>query len=339
MNTEERIKLLVRLGAFMQSDDAEWQAVKHRASVVNAWFTPPFIERAANNIAQEFLQAEKLQMLQRQYPLATPPRPARVGLVMAGNIPMVGFHDLMSVFITGHIAVVKPSSKDDILIPFLMKKMRQWHPEAAGYLEEANLLKDCDAYIATGSNQSAVHFEYYFRNQPHIIRRNRTSVAILSGDESAAELDGLADDVHLFFGLGCRNVTKIYVPAGYTFEKLLEAFEKYHDFANHTKYKNNYDYNLALLMLNRRPYLTNGSILLVEDPLLFSRISQLHYEVYDDAEKLISELKQNPDVQAIVGRGEIAFGEAQCPGICQFADGVDTIDFLMSVQQKEIRKS
>jgi len=190
------------------------------------------------------------------------------------------------------------------------------------------MLKGCDAYIATGSNNSARYFDYYFSKYPHIIRRNRSSVAILDGTETAIELERLADDVHLYFGLGCRNVTKLLVPAGYDFVPLLEAARKYARFADHNKYRNNYDYQLALLLLNSRFYMTNESLLLVESEAVFSPVSQLNYGFYTDRAALLPSLKNNPDIQCIVGKGFIPFGQAQSPALGDFADGVDTLRFL-----------
>ena len=194
------------------------------------------------------------------------------------------------------------------------------------------MLKGCDAYIATGSNNSARYFDYYFSKYPHIIRRNRTSVAILTGYESAAELDKLADDVNLYYGLGCRNVTKIYVPENYDFVPLLASFKKYIDFADHNKYKNNYDYQLAILLLNNKYYMTNGAILLVENEAFFSAISQLHYEFYTgDPATISAGLQNNRDIQCVIGNGYINFGQAQSPGLADFADGVDTMGFLLGL--------
>jgi hypothetical protein len=190
------------------------------------------------------------------------------------------------------------------------------------------MIRNCDAYIATGSNNSSRYFEYYFKKYPSIIRRNRTSVAILTGKESDEELSKLADDVYLYFGLGCRNVTKIYVPRNYDFRPLLEAFRKYDFLANHHKYKNNYDYNLAILLLNHKYYMTNGSILLVEEKPVISPISQLNYEYYDEVKKVQLALQNNDAIQCVVGMGGIKPGNSQVPGICDFADGINTMEFL-----------
>jgi hypothetical protein len=207
--------------------------------------------------------------------------------------------------------------------------MIEWNTAAKDMILFADMLKGCDAYIATGSNNSAAHFEYYFRKYPHIIRRNRTSVAVLSGNETPEELEKLADDVHVYFGLGCRNVTKIYVPGNYDFVSLLNAFKKYNYLSEHHKYKNNYDYNLALHILNKKFYMCNDSLLLVEEPQLFSPISQLNYEYYDDPGAVKDILRKKEDeLQCIIGHGFLPFGAAQQPSVTDYADGVDTIEFL-----------
>lgn len=304
-------------------------AIRERASRENGWFIPEFVELAAEQVAEAFLQKNILEKWVTSYQLPEEnTAPKSVGIVMAGNIPMVGFHDLLCVFITGHRAVVKTSSKDKILIPHLVKKMAEWEKEVSELIIFADRLAGCDAYIATGSNNSAGYFDYYFKKYPHIIRRNRTSVAVLNGEETQSELEQLADDVHLFFGLGCRNVTKLYVPENYNFGPLLTAFRKYNYMFDHHKYKNNFDYNLALHLLNNKFYMSNDSILLVEEPSLFSPISQLNYEFYKNEPALNNELKANDNLQCIVGRHHIPFGKAQQPGVDDYADGVDTVAFL-----------
>jgi len=195
----------------------------------------------------------------------------------------------------------------------------------------SEMLKNCDAYIATGSNNSSRYFEYYFKNHPSIIRKNRTSVAILEGDENKEELEALADDVYQYFGLGCRNITKIFVPQQYDFVPLLEAFKKYDHLINHHKYKNNYDYNLAVHMLSNHFYMTNGSIILVEETSPFSPISQLNYEYYNNESEVRMKLLLNENIQCVAGKHNITFGKAQCPQLTDYADGVDTIEFLLSL--------
>lgn len=333
MNLLRRKELLVRLGSYMQSKDEEWQAMQQKAYNENRWFIPDFIDLSIKNIVNNFLQLHQLRQLTERYNVPEEnSAPKKIGIVMAGNIPLVGFHDLICVFITGHYAMIKPSSKDEVLVKHLVNKMIGWEGEAEQYLVISQMIKNCDAYIATGSNNSSRYFEYYFQKYPSIIRKNRTSVAILTGEEAADELEKLADDVYQFFGLGCRNVTKIFVPKDYDFIPLLNAFKKYDHLIDHNKYKNNYDYNLAMHILNNKYYMTNGSILLVEEASPFSPISQLHYEYYTNEKEVRNSLKNNQDIQCIVGKNDIAFGGAQCPGICDYADGVDTVQFLMNLK-------
>lgn len=331
----------MRLGHYLQSANEDWAMTKERAAAENAWFTPEFITLSATNISNAYLADEKLQKLIDHYAIPTEnTSPKKVGIVIAGNIPLVGFHDLLCTFLTGHYAVIKLSSKDSVLTRFLVKKMVEWNEAVAPYFTFGEMLKGCDAYIATGSNNSSRYFEYYFSKYPHIIRKNRTSVAILTGTETTEELKSLADDVYQYFGLGCRNVTKIFVPENYNFEPLLQVFSRYNYLAEHHKYRNNYDYNLALHLLNNRMYMSNESLLLVEDASPFSPISQLHYEHYKDADEIRGKLKENDTIQCVVGKQDIPFGAAQCPDVCDFADGVDTVEFLLTLtQEKEVRRS
>lgn len=332
LNLQHRIDLLVQLGEHIENNPTEWQETKLRAQAANGWFTPEFIDLAANNIVRNFLQADQLAGFAQTYHVPdTPPDPRNVGIVMAGNIPLVGFHDWLCVFLSGHRATVKLSSKDDVLFKYLIRFLYQKEVTLQNLVSFADNLKGCDAYIATGSDNTARYFDYYFSKYPSIIRRNRSSVAILDGTESAKELELLADDTHQYFGLGCRNVTKLYVPKNYDFVPLLEAMKKYLHFFEHNKYKNNYDYQLAIHLLNNQFYMTNGSVLLVENPAIFSAIGQIHYEFYEDRKAVELNLEGNETVQCIVGHGQIPFGGAQCPGLGDFADGVDTMAFLQSL--------
>ncbi len=333
MILQQRVAVLTKLGNYLLSEDPGWEQAKQTASYENGWFIPPFIDRAVRNIAENFLPQEIIEKWTSDYQV----RPGdngkqkRVGIVMAGNIPLVGFHDLLCVFIAGHIAIIKPSSKDSTLIKHLVTKMSEWDKQVNDLIQFGEQLKSCDAYIATGSNNSAGYFEYYFKKYPHIIRRNRTSVAILTGNENKEELENLADDVYLYFGLGCRNVTKIFVPQDYDFIPLLGAFKKYDFLFDHHKYKNNYDYNLAILLLNKKKYMSNSSLLLVEDSSPFSPISVLNYEFYGDRTKILASLKENIDIQCIAGKDQAPFGKTQNPSIRDYADGIDTLAFLVNL--------
>jgi hypothetical protein len=327
MNLQMRIELAAQLGPYILSGSPEWLETKHRASLTNPWFTTEFIDIAAENIAKHFLDKQKLESWTSSYKIGTVDQ-KKIGIVMAGNIPMVGFHDFLCVFISGHKAIIKASSKDEVLIKHFVQKLTEWNKEVSELVAFQEMLKNCDAYIATGSNNSARYFEYYFKKYPHIIRRNRTSVAILEGNETIKELEELADDVHLYFGMGCRNVTKIFVPKDYEFIPLLTAFKKYDHFKDHNKYKNNYDYNLALHILNGKFYMANESIILLENSSIFSPISQLNYKFYTDKKTVEEDLKSMDDVQCTVGHNYIPFGQAQLPSLADYADGIDTINFL-----------
>ncbi len=330
MELQERINLLVRLGQYMLSENEEWMAIKERASRENPWFVPQFIELAISNICSEFLQKEKLETWAESYNLkAFQADEALVGIVMAGNIPLVGFHDFLCVLLCGKRMMIKASSKDEILIKHIVKKLLELEEPVEDRINFAQNLKGCDAYIATGSNNSSRYFDYYFGKYPNIIRRNRTSVAILDGTETTEELNALADDIQLYFGLGCRNVTKLYVPKNYDFIKLLDALKKYEHYLDFHKYKHNYDYHLAIAMMSNKFYMNNDSVIFSESEALFSPVSQVHYEFYEDAKNIISSLQKNNDVQCIVGHGFTAFGKAQQPSLKDYADGIDTMQFLL----------
>ncbi len=327
MKLQERIELLVELGKHLLSKDEVWEKCKQNAQIQNSWFTKDFIELSVQNIATNFLQKSLLENWTNKLQNENL-NPKTIGVVMAGNIPLVGLHDFLSVFISGNKIKIKASTKDELLIKHITNWIQTKHPEANELIQYFEILKNCDAFIATGSNNSSRYFEYYFGKYPNIIRKNKTSVAILEGNEQAQDLENLADDVHLYFGLGCRNVTKIYVPENYDFIPLLAAFNKYKYFSEHHKFKNNYDYNLALHILNNKFYMSNGTILLVENESNFSAVSQLHYEYYSDKEAVIKKLNSSEDLQCIVAKKHLPFGKAQCPSLTDYADGVNTLDFL-----------
>lgn len=330
MTLQERINVLVKLGNYMQNNGHEWQSVKEMANRANPWFVPEFIEMASTNIYREFLEQQKLENWIKQYNIPEENENAvTVGLVMAGNIPMVGFHDMLCIFVSGHSQKIKLSSKDTILIKHIVSKMVELEPAVSHYISLSENLKGCNAYIATGSNNSSRYFDYYFGKYPNIIRRNRTSVAVIDGTETKEELELFADDIQTYFGLGCRNVTKLYVPEDYNFEALLQALNKYEHYADFHKYKNNYDYQLALLMMGNKFYMTNETIILTRNTSLFTAISQVNYEYYNRKEELHL-LKNNHDIQCIIGHQATPFGQAQKPTLNDYADGIDTMQFLLA---------
>lgn len=329
MILQERIKLLTKLGQYLSENDPEWQKVKERAFQHNQWFIPAFIDAAVVNIIDQFLQNTLLTNWAKQYQLPEiVPNPQSVGIVMAGNIPLVGFHDLLCVFISGHRAVIKTSSKDDLLIKFLVKKLYEWDLSIQNYISFTERLNKLDAYIATGSNNSSRYFDYYFGKYPHIIRKNRTSIAVLDGTETNDNLTALADDIMLFFGLGCRNITQVYIPEGYDFMPLLAALKKYEGLMDFHKYKNNFDYHLALLIMGRKYYMNNDLVVLTENISPFSPVSQLHYCFYSNKSTLLDRVIKDENIQCIVDGNLIAYGSVQKPSLTDYADGIDTINFL-----------
>jgi Acyl-CoA reductase (LuxC) len=337
-----RIQTMVRLGELFRDRSSErWQEVLHKAYVYNKWFTIENSQAAFEALADSFLREDILRQWLSAYQIPeVTEKPKRVAIVMAGNIPMVGFHDLLCVYLSGNIALLKLSDKDNVLIPFVIDLLKEIDPATEAYFEVVERLFDFDAVIATGSDNSSRYFEAYFGKYPHIIRRNRNSVAVLSGRESTEELIALGKDVFQYFGLGCRNVAKLYVPEGYDFDPLLTALHEYRELQHHDKYKNNFDYNYTLLILNKIPYRANGCILLTEDKAIASRIASLHYEFYNNTATLEKELSALSDkIQCIVGQEgliglpTLPFGQAQCPGLGDYADGVDTMGFLVSISE------
>ena len=331
MNLAERINLLENLGNYLVGNSEKLNSVKQKTFEKNKWFTEEFINMSVQNISAQFLNRTKLESWVNHYHLDDNIKPKKVGVIMAGNIPLVGFHDFLCAFISGHQQNIKLSEKDNVLMPHIIEKLVEWNPEVNNVVQVSDFLKNCEAYIATGSNNSSRYFKYYFGKYPSIIRGNKTSVAILSGTETIEELSLLADDVYTYFGLGCRNVTKLYVPILYDFVPLLNAFRKYNYFEDHTKYKNNYDYNLTLLIMNNKMYMTNESIILLEDKNIFTPVSQVNYTFYNNKNVIPDDLIKNENVQCIVGEGLTAFGKTQQPGLFDYADGIDTMEFLLGL--------
>lgn len=338
MNLNERIETLVGLGKYLSGKSEELQALVTTSYHQNRWFTEENIYKAISAITENFLQRDLIENWLAKYDIPENSRPQTVGLILAGNIPLVGFHDLVCVFLAGFKSKIKLSEKDKILIPHFIKVMEKKHPETGKYFEIVERLVDFDAVIATGSNNSARYFETYFGKYPNIIRRNRNAVAVLNGKETTEQLQALGLDVFQYFGLGCRNVSKLYLPKGYDFKPLLEAFYGFHEIILNDKYKNNFDYNFTMIILNKIPYESNGCILMTENESIQSRIAQLHYEYYSDPADLKEKINAKMDqIQCIIsgkalpGFKTFPFGKAQSPGLSDYADGVDVMDFLLKL--------
>jgi len=338
MTLEDRIELLSLLGKqFLKFEDA-LQAAMLKTNHHNRWFTEENIKQSITSISQQFLDKELLNNWVKSYNIKESKTHKSVGLVMAGNIPMVGFHDWLCTFVAGHKSVVKLSEKDKFLLPFAVDFLSEIAPEVKTTTVFSDRLSEIDAIIATGSNNSSRYFESYFGKYPNIIRKNRTSVAVLSGNETREDLLELGKDIFNYFGLGCRNVSKIYIPKHFDFQQFMKVMHEYNEMIHHHKYKNNFDYNFSLLILNKIKHYSNGCLLVHESELLHSRIASLHYEFYDSTDQLVQSINQNQeDIQCIVSGKSIdklktiPFGKSQEPTLSDYADQVDTMSFLANL--------
>lgn len=306
----------------------------------NGWYTPEQVYFAIHSWA-DALTEENLDKWLSNYQTEfsqNNENEKNVALILAGNIPLVGFHDFLSVLITGNKALIKTSSNDQHLLPFLAKYLiavDESLKDKVTFVE--GKLENFDAVIATGSNNTARYFEYYFKDKPSIIRKNRNSAAILNGKESKKDLEALGEDIFRYFGLGCRNVSKIFVPKGYSFDAFFEAIFKYQDVIHYEKYANNYDYNKAVFLMSNFKLLDNGFLTIKEDPSYASPISSVFYEFYENIEELQTRLKADSEqIQCIVSNdlieNSIPFGQTQNPQLWDYADNVDTITFLLTTK-------
>lgn len=331
----DRISAFNQLGIRLSNlSEDEKITLFQQAENQNPWFIHRFLEQAIQGI-RVLLDAKALEKWVAPYEIKDPHTPNQVGLMLAGNIPAVGFHDILSVLISGHCACIKLSSQDTAFPLWMIHQLKLIEPRFSDRIQIEDMLKNKQAYIATGSNNSARYFNYYFWKYPHLIRANRSSVAILQGDESKVDLEALGNDIFDYFGLGCRNVSKVFVKNLAQLTHLLEALESFAWVANHHKYFNNYEYNKSIYLVNRTPHLDNGFLLLKESSDLVSPIGVLFYEIYSDDQELKTKLQDlNSKIQCVVGSpaldvtGIISFGQTQCPLPWDYADGVDTLHFL-----------
>lgn len=344
MNLNQRIRAFHNLGEYLRAfgeskeNDSRFEALENillKAKAHNQWFTVESSKLSLSAWANE-LTEKRLGAWTAPYNIGDTV-PKKVGIIMAGNLPLVGFHDLLSVLISGNKALVKLSKDDSQLMPFIIDTLLEIEPQFKGFIEIIERLEKPDAVIATGSNNTARYFEAYFGGHPNIIRKNRNSVAVLSGSESAEELKLLADDLFMYFGMGCRNVTKLYLPKEFNLNRIFEAIYHYHDIGNHNKYGNNYDYYRAIYLLNQEPFLENNFAILKEHKAIGSPVGVIHYEFYEDLNLVKKELEdQQEKIQCIVSSDNVsvhsvAFGQTQKPALDDYADGVDTLEFLLNL--------
>ena len=343
MNINERTELISEIGEFLKNyldekydnkkDDnlIEFEKVIKKAQSNNSWFTDENIKINLTYWSKKLIKTNLNQWLSK-YNLKDTFR-KNIAIIMAGNIPLVGFHDFICVFLAGHNSIIKLSSNDKYLIPFLLNLVK-FPSDRVVYLD--GMLKDYDAVIATGSDNTSRYFEYYFKNKQSIIRKNRNSIAILDGNETDEELKSLSHDILTYFGLGCRSVSKLYVPKGYNFDSFFNSIFAYKDLINNHKYANNYDYNKAIYLMSEYKFLDNGFFMIKEGNEMHSPISTINYEYYDNISHLSEKIKQQAEnIQCVVSNikfeGRIDFGETQNPSLNQYADNIDVMNFLLTI--------
>lgn len=337
MVREQRIQAFSHLGSFLASDDADIQAVLDRVERLNPWYTSRYVAQQFKALGAQLTEAN-LNAWLADFPDQETDKV--VGLVLAGNLPLVGFHDILCVLIMGFKAQIKASSDDAGLTKFVLDKLVEIEPAFADRFAIVDILKDFDLVIATGSNNSARYFEHYFGKKPHIIRKNRNSIAVLSGEETEEQLKSLGHDIFDFFGLGCRSVSKVFIPENYDVAKFFEAVESFNWIKDHFKYNNNYDFNKSIYLINKNQHFDNGFLLLKEDESMASPLAVVHYERYSSlaqVEKYIN--NHESDIQCVtsaidlnVGAPVFPLGSSQCPALDDYADGVNTLEFLRANQ-------
>jgi hypothetical protein len=331
LTQEKVINAFNKLGALLTNPTDILGNAFYSAESTNAWFTAENIKKSILSFA-EMLNEADLAIWFKSVEFS--PSPKKVGLILAGNIPLVGLHDVLSVLATGNIALIKLSSADDKLIKAVISELLKIEPDFEDKIEYVERLKDFDAVIATGSNNSSRYFDYYFSKVPNIIRKNRNSVAVLDGSESFDDIQNLGTDIFDYFGLGCRNVSKIYFPKGYDIANLYEGIESFQPIINHFKYNNNYDYNKSIYLVNAAKHFDNGFLLLKEDESLTSPLAVLFYEEYDNLQEVEDKLKdKSENIQCIITKSSLntntfGFGQSQHPKLWDYADNVNTIEFL-----------
>jgi len=352
MELQQRINAFSKLGAFIiqfssetfekqdniSYNDLFFDGFKHQiklAQEYNGWFTKANVVFSLSGWANSLTKGN-LTKWTSNYNFNSK-NSQNVAIIMAGNIPLVGFHDFVSVLISGHAVTVKQSSNDKHLLPFLAKYLEHIEPKFKGKIKfTEGKLENFDAVIATGSSNTARYFEYYFKDKASIIRKNRNSIAVLSGNETRQQLENLSEDIFTYYGLGCRNVSKLFVPKDYNFDDFFKAIYKWHLIINEAKYANNYDYNKAVYIMSEFDMLENGFLMIKEDKSFASPIATVFYEFYNDTKVLEKELNDvSEKIQCIVAKGfsskEIKFGNTQKPELWDYADNVDTIDFLLKL--------
>jgi len=340
LTTSQRLYTFSKLRQILANPDQDLTALINSAQQKNPWFTPLNVHKAIDGIVAMLNEDDLQEWFSQWAHLADKGEQKKVGLILAGNIPMVGFHDLLCVLAAGHIALIKLSSQDQDLIKYITNKLIELEPAFAEQIQYIDRLQGFDVVIATGSNNSSRYFDYYFASVPHIIRKNRNSVAVLTGQETPEEIQALGQDIFTYFGLGCRNVSKVFLPQGFNPGFLYEPLEAFASITDHYKYVNNYDYNKSIYLVNGDQHYDNGFLLLKQDERLSSPLAVLYYEEYTSLDSVINSLSMQTDqIQCIASATPldlpnqvVPLGGTQSPKLWDYADGFNTMDFLLNKQ-------
>lgn len=335
MNLSKKIEALTYLGGILNLKEDELIATQQISKSKNHWFTLEYSDRSLQNIITNFLQKEKLEVWAKDYEVPEISLPKNIGIIMSGSFPLAGFHDLLCVFVTGHHAKIKLSADDKFLIPYCIKVMKSEFPEVENYFSFVERMTDFDAIIANGNRDSIKVFKTYFSKFPNIVRSNKFGIAVLDGKESKEDLAKFGEDIFHYFGLSPWSVSKIYIPENYDFVPLLEATHEFNNIVLTNKYKNNFDHNYTLQIINKMDYKANGCIIIIEDKAVQSRVAMLHYEVYKDENHLKNLLKEkSSEIQHVIHNNTFTdfknkkFGEANMVALDDYENGIDVMDFL-----------
>ena len=344
-NLKERIKSFHDLGILFQENFSnkkiktfpKWDLILNQkleqANLYNSWFTPSNLKLSLKNWGN-ILKKKILENWLSNYKFKTR-NDKTIAIIMAGNIPIVGFHDLVCSMLLNFKCLIKLSSDDKILIPFIVDFLEFRNPNFKSRITfQVNALKNFDAVIATGSDISHKYFEFYFKNYPNLLRKTRHSIAVLDGNETEKDLSLLSNDIFNYFGLGCRSVSKVFIPEGYNLDLIFNACYKHKNVINHDKYVNNFDYNKAVYLMNKEKFIENGFIILKEDSKLGSPVGCLYYQYYNDIKDVYKIIKKDREkIQCVVinDKNNVAFGSTQCPKLDDYADNIDTLDFLLKI--------
>jgi len=335
MSLQQRLDALKNLKNHLLSDPIELQNAIQQARNENAWFTVASCKLAIKNLSIFLLNTSLLNEWAGKYAIEKIEQQKKIGLVAAGNIPLISMHDILCVLISGHQLILKISEKDKVLVLYILEYLSNLSNEFKNNIIITNRLKGFDAVIATGSDNSSRYFDYYFQNYPHIIRRNRSSLAVINGKETAEELTALGHDIFDYYGLGCRNISHLLVPDAYDFSNMKEAFMQFKDITEHHKYSNNLDYQRTVYLMNNIPYLNIDHINMIENTALFSPLSCLHYHYYSSSSAADAYILEHIDsLQCICGDTQYSntnIGETQSPGPGDYADNIDTLSFLCNL--------